>query len=97
MAMILFCQGNAVTIMPIHSELTTQETANILQVSYPHLVKLLEAGSIPFTKAGIHHRVRYQDLMAYRNLCNQESRDALDVLTAQAQEDDMGYFVIFDA
>ena len=89
--LVEMAQGNAVTIVPTHAELTTQEAANILNVSRPHLVKLVEDGIIPFSRTGTHRRIRYQDLMAYRDKRLQESREALDELTAQAQENDMGY------
>ena len=89
--LVEMAHGNAVTIVPTHAELTTQEAANILNVSRPHLVRLLEDGAIPFSKTGTHRRIRYQDLMSYRDCRDQESRDALDELTAQAQEHDMGY------
>jgi len=89
--LVEMAQGNAVTIVPTHAELTTQEAANLLNVSRPHLVKLLESGDIPFTKAGTHRRIRYQDLMAYREQRLRQSKSVLDELTAQAQEHDMGY------
>lgn len=84
-------RGNAVTIVPTHAELTTQEAANLLNVSRPHLVKLLEEGKVPFTRTGSHRRIRYQDLMEYREQRDRESREAMDALTKQAQDLDMGY------
>lgn len=89
--LVEMAQGNAVTIVPTHAELTTQEAANILNVSRPHLVKLLESGEISFTKAGTHRRVRYQELMSYKETRMKESMDALAELSAQAQKLDMGY------
>jgi len=89
--LVEMAQGNAVTIVPTHAELTTQEAANILNVSRPHLVKLLEEGAIPFSKTGTHRRIRYQDLMAFSKQRTQESKAALDELALQAQEHEMGY------
>ncbi|MEE3623272.1 helix-turn-helix domain-containing protein [Nitrospirillum sp. BR 11752] len=84
-------QGNAVTVIPVHAEMTTQEAADFLNVSRPHLVKLLETGHLPHHKVGTHRRVRFADLKAFKQRQAEARSKALDELVAQAQELDMGY------
>ena len=83
--------GNAVKVVPIHAELTTQEGADILNVSRPHLIKMLDEGALPHTKTGKHRRVKFADLMRYKEQRDQASLSVMDELTAQAQELGMGY------
>lgn len=83
--------GNTVRVVPIHAELTTQEGADLLNVSRPHLVKLLDDGVMPHTKTGRHRRIKFADLMEYKNRREQDSHAILDELAAQAQELGMGY------
>lgn len=83
--------GNAVKVVPIHAELTTQEAADLLNVSRPHLVKLLEEGVVPFHKTGKHRRVLFADLMRYREQREEASHAAMDELAKQAQELRLGY------
>nr|WP_282551895.1 helix-turn-helix domain-containing protein [Providencia rustigianii] len=78
--------GNAVQIVPVHAELTTQEAANILNVSRPHLVKLLEAGRLPFHKTGRHRRILFADLMQFKAQREEESLQAMQALADQSQE-----------
>lgn len=84
-------EGNAVKVIPIHAEVTTQEAADLLNVSRPYVVKLLENGELPFHKTGKHRRIRFADLMAYKAKRDAKSAAAMAELARQAQALGMGY------
>lgn len=79
--------GKAVTVMPINHELSTQEAADVINVSRPHLIKLLEEGKIPYRTVGTHRRVRFEDLKRYRDDDDQRRKKVIDQLAADAQAD----------
>ena len=84
-------QGNAVQVVPVHAEITTQEAADLLMVSRPYFIKLLDENKIPYRKVGTHRRIRYSDLLEFKNNEEQLRESALDELAAQAQKLGMGY------
>ena len=84
-------KGNAVTLIPVHAELTTQQAAQILNVSRPFLIEQLEKGVIPYRKVGTHRRVMYKDLMEYKQTMDRNRLHTLDELSAIDQELGLGY------
>lgn len=83
--------GNAMTLIPLHAELTTQEAANLLNVSRPHLNKLIDRGELTCHKVGTHRRIKFHDLEEFRLVREASRQTALAELAMQAQKEDMGY------
>ena len=75
-----------ISVIPTEAELTTQQAADMLNVSRPHLVKLLKAGELLFSKVGTHRRIRVADLLAYKMRALAERRTAIDEMVMLSQE-----------
>ncbi|RAL20082.1 DNA-binding protein [Lujinxingia litoralis] len=86
----VLASGDAITVVPVGKELTTQQAANILNVSRQYLVRLLNDGRIPFRKIGTHRRVRMEDLLAYKRQRDRDRIASLDDLSQLSQDFD-GY------
>lgn len=84
-------EGKTVSIVPSNSEVSTQQAADMLNVSRPHLVKLLEAKKIPFKKVGSHRRILLKDITSYKKQLAKQREAQLDFLSQQAQDLNLGY------
>jgi len=85
-AVRMMASGQAVTLLSENEEFTTQAAANHLGMSRPHLIKLLDAGDIPFHYVGTHRRIYLKDLQAYENRRDAARRKQLDQLADQVME-----------
>lgn len=82
----VMAHGDAITVVPVGQMLTTQQAANILNMSRQYLVRLLENGEIPYEKSKTHRRLRIQDVLAFKQKRAVARRKALDNLTALSEE-----------
>jgi len=87
----LTAQGQAITVNPVDAEITTQEAANLLNVSRPFVVKLLEERKIPHKMVGSHRRIKLKDLLVYKQQMEKEREEALTELTRISQELGLDY------
>ena len=78
--------GKAVSIVPEHQQLTTQRAANLLGISRPFMVRLLEDGNLPFHRVGSHRRVYLKDLIAYKKRRDEERHDAINRMARMEME-----------
>jgi excisionase family DNA binding protein len=84
-------EGKTISIVPSNSEVSTQQAAEMLNVSRPHLIKLLKANNIPFKKVGSHRRILLKDIMVYKEQQAKQRETQLDFLANQAQDLNLGY------
>lgn len=85
----LMSEGKAFSVIPSNAELTTQEAADMLNVSRPFIIKLLERGEIPCHKVGTHRRINLDDLLAYAETSKKMRKEALAELTRLGQQYNM--------
>ena len=79
-------EGKLISVVPIATEVTTQAAAEILGCSRPHLVKLLEEGKIAFTKVGKHRRIKFDDIVNYREEMKQKQKQhIIDIMNADEE------------
>ncbi len=81
----VMARGDSITVVPVGKEMTTQQAADLLNVSRQYLVRLLDDGRIPFTKTGRHRRVRIEDALAFKEQRDRSRKAKLDELTQMSQ------------
>lgn len=84
-------KGQTIVLAPQEEELTSQQAADLLRVSRPHLIQLLDEGEIPFHRVGTHRHIRLEDILAYRRKRSEDRRAKLDELTRLSEDFEGGY------
>lgn len=87
----IMAEGKSITLIPSDANLSTQQAADMLKVSRPHIVKLLETGVIPFKKVGSHRRIELDDLVQYEKKLHELKEKNMSFLAKQAQDLNLGY------
>jgi len=82
----VMARGDSITIVPVGQQMTTQQAADMLNLSRQYLVRLLDDGRIPFTKTGRHRRVRIEDVLAFKEQRDRDRKVGLDDLTRMSEE-----------
>lgn len=82
----VMARGDSISVVPVGQELTTQQAADMLNVSRQYLVRLLNDGRIPYTKTGTHRRVQIEDVLAFKKQRDRERRAGLNELTRLSEE-----------
>ena len=86
-----YAAGRRLRVLPDEADVSTFQAADILNVSRPHVIKLLDESAISFRMVGTHRRIRLADVMVYKTAKDRASDTAMDELVAQAQELKLGY------
>jgi len=90
-ALTALAEGYAVTVVPVPAELTTQEVADILNVSRPYLIKLLDERKLPYRRVGNRRKILLEHVLQYKHRDDQLRQEILDELTREAESIGLAY------
>jgi excisionase family DNA binding protein len=85
-ATAILSRGNAVTLVPWGKQLTTQQAADLLNISRQYLIRILDEGKIAYSKVGTHRRLRIEDVLYYKETRDRERKNTLQELTSLSEE-----------